>query len=120
MSDFPRWYRLEGRTPVRVFGPEEATMPGGNQIARTRVGACDVSTIFLPFDHAWDDGPLLFETIIFGGPIDGEYSMRYSDIDAAEAGHLAACAFAREQQSWLATFRRWLARIREAMRGGWR
>jgi hypothetical protein len=55
-----------------------------------------VSTVFLGIDHRWhDDGPpLLFETMIFGGPLDKKM-WRYSSWDDAEAGHAAAVRKAR-------------------------
>lgn len=57
-----------------------------------RVGEDDVdgqrvSTVFLALDHNWSGGePLLFETMIFGGPYDG-YMERYSTYEQAKAGH---------------------------------
>lgn len=59
-----------------------------------------VSTVFLGLDHRiWGEGPpLLFETIIFGGPLDPlDYAMwRYSSWDDADTGHRAAVAKARK------------------------
>lgn len=49
-----------------------------------------VSTVFLGLDHNWGRGPpLLFETLIFGGPLHDEM-WRYPTWDAAVAGHTAA------------------------------
>jgi len=47
-----------------------------------------VSTVFLGLDHNWSDEgpPLIFETLVFGGPHDGEEE-RYSTWAEAEAGH---------------------------------
>lgn len=46
-----------------------------------------VSTVFLGIDHRFGEGPpLIFETMVFGGPLDGETD-RYSTYDEAEAGH---------------------------------
>lgn len=46
-----------------------------------------ISTVFLGLDHSFGDGPpMLFETMIFGGSLDGEQE-RYSTWDEAEAGH---------------------------------
>jgi hypothetical protein len=47
-----------------------------------------VSTVTLPFDHNWggEGGPQLYETLVFGGPLDDEME-RYATPDAAEAGH---------------------------------
>lgn len=54
-----------------------------------------VSTVFLVIDHRWGAGdPLLFETLVFNGPLDGEMA-RYSTYAAAEAGHAAMVARCR-------------------------
>ncbi len=54
-----------------------------------------VSTVFLGLDHNWGEGPpILWETMIFGGPQDG-YQERYSARAAAEAGHLDAVEIAQ-------------------------
>lgn len=46
-----------------------------------------VSTVFLGLNHAFGDGPpLIFETMVFGGPMD-EYMERYSTEEEAAAGH---------------------------------
>ena len=57
-------------------------------VARTNVvPGSDVSTVFLGLDHQWGDGPpLIFETMVFGGPLDQE-TERYSTWEEAEAGH---------------------------------
>jgi hypothetical protein len=54
-----------------------------------------VSTVFLALDHAFGGGrPILWETMIFGGPHDG-YQDRYTSREAAEAGHARALALCR-------------------------
>jgi hypothetical protein len=47
-----------------------------------------VSTVFLGLNHAWlgQGPPLIFETMIFGGPEDG-YQDRYTTWDEAIKGH---------------------------------
>ncbi len=58
-------------------------------LVREQVGRVRVSTIFLGLDHNWlsDDGhPLLFETFVHGGKLDGECE-RYSTKEQAIAGH---------------------------------
>ena len=46
-----------------------------------------VSTVFLGLDHSFGDGPpLLFETLIFDGKLDGEMD-RYTTWEEAEVGH---------------------------------
>jgi hypothetical protein len=57
-----------------------------------------VSTVFLGIEHPSFLGkgpPILFETMIFGGPLN-EYQWRYSSWDDAEAGHAAAVRKARK------------------------
>lgn len=51
-----------------------------------------VSTVFLALDHNWSPHgpPILWETMVFGGPLDGE-TERYSSRDTALAGHQAMC-----------------------------
>lgn len=60
-------------------------------VALTSVGSdCSVSTVFLSLDHqvSWNGPPLLYETIIFGGLLDGQM-LRYSTLDEAQQGHAA-------------------------------
>jgi hypothetical protein len=47
-----------------------------------------VSTVFLGLDHRFfgEGPPILFETLIFGGPLDGE-GARYCSHDDALTGH---------------------------------
>jgi hypothetical protein len=59
---------------------------------------CFVSTVFLGLDHrcSFDNcPPLLFETMIFGGP-EAEYQRRYSTWDNAVIGHKAAVRLVRK------------------------
>jgi hypothetical protein len=56
-------------------------------IGRDEIGLMKVSTVFLGLNHNYGDGPpLLFETMVFGGPIDEE-TERYSTKAEALAGH---------------------------------
>ena len=47
-----------------------------------------VSTIFIGMDHRLlgDGPPIVFETLVMGGPLDGD-GQRYSSWDDAEIGH---------------------------------
>lgn len=47
-----------------------------------------ISTVFLSVDHSFDEGeePVLWETMIFGGPFD-EFQWRYYSREDAIAGH---------------------------------
>lgn len=59
------------------------------QVARTLVDDADVSTVFLVIDHGFGTSPpLIFETMVFGGPHD-QYCERYSNVDQARLGHAA-------------------------------
>jgi hypothetical protein len=65
---------------------------GNRKLARETTGNGDVSTVFLGLDHSFGGStPILFETMVFGGPLDGEQE-RYSTKAEAMAGHLAMVA----------------------------
>jgi len=70
---------------------------GDNQVvAREQVGHVRVSTVFLGLDHNWIGGePLLWETRVFGGKLDGECE-RYSTRADAVAGHALMVQRVRE------------------------
>lgn len=80
VSDSGEWGRwLEGATKAR-------------RVAETEIGQARVSTVFLGINHAWDGGPpMLFETMVFGGELDGEQE-RCSTWEQAEAQHAAMVA----------------------------
>ncbi|WP_063685502.1 hypothetical protein [Bradyrhizobium stylosanthis] len=61
------------------------------RVAETFVGSVHISTVFLGIDHRhFGDGPpLLFETMIFGGSLEG-FQNRCSTWDEAEAMHAEA------------------------------
>ena len=59
------------------------------RVARETVAGSEISTVFLGLNHQWGQGPpLLFETMVFGGPLDQEQE-RYSTWEEAETGHRA-------------------------------
>ena len=60
-------------------------------------GWVHVSTVHLPTDHNFALGgpPLIFETMVFGGPADG-YVMRYATESAALRGHRRAVRLLRD------------------------
>lgn len=63
------------------------------RVAIDRVGDVTVSTVFLQHDHNWSSSnrPVLFETMVFGGPLDEE-QWRYCTWEEAEAGHAEVLA----------------------------
>lgn len=79
-------YRLDGTTPVPCSASEVEI---GTAVGRTRISSeIFVSTSFLGLDHnfAGTGGPVLFETLVMGGPADG-YSIRYRTWAEAQLGH---------------------------------
>jgi hypothetical protein len=67
------------------------------RVANDHIGDVRVSTVFLGLDHSFGEGPpLIFETLIFGGPLDQEM-WRYSTWDEAVEGHQHAVDLVREQ-----------------------
>ena len=91
----PGKYILVGKEPVR----EDDLLKWGmwfetadRSVARTEFDGLNgayVSTVFLGLDHDWTGTrPILFETMCFGGPLDGEM-YRYSTWEEAEDGHQA-------------------------------
>lgn len=64
---------------------------GNRHVATDTIGDVRVSTVFLGLDHNFEEEgpPLVFETLIFGGPCDGGM-WRYSTWKEAEDGHRVA------------------------------
>lgn len=85
-------YILKGGAPV----PEPDTVKWAQWfeasrearvVAKTVIGAVTVSTVFLGLDHGYGNGPpVLWESMVFGGPRDGD-ERRYTSRAHAEAGH---------------------------------
>jgi hypothetical protein len=58
-------------------------------------GDVRISTVWLGLDHGWGGGPpLIFETMVFGGPMSGEMD-RYSTEAQAVEGHARMVEAAR-------------------------
>jgi len=57
-------------------------------VADETIGASRISTVFLALDHAFDGGPpVLWETMVFGGPLDQEQDRCSGSREQAEAMH---------------------------------
>lgn len=82
-----RWFEAASRSP----GPRGGTL---RHIGETEVNGVRVSTVFLGIRHGWGTRPQWFETMIFGGPLDG-LQHRYETHDEAVAGHEFVVALAR-------------------------
>ena len=102
---FGKFYRLNpDRSTSVIDGPDplmtwaRAFESEDRRVAFTQLApGVEVSTVFLGLDHEFlgDGPPLLFETMIFGGPLDGE-QWRYASYDDAMTGHQMAVSKARE------------------------
>lgn len=69
--------------------PRTLTGLAARHVEDETIGSTRISTVFLGSDHQYLDGPpLLFETMVFGGPMDGEME-RYTTLEQAEQGHKA-------------------------------
>lgn len=67
----------------------ERAFSGDRHVGLDTIDDVTVSTVFLGIDHSFGSGPpLLFETMVFGGPLDEE-QVRYSTEAEAAAGHKA-------------------------------
>lgn len=93
-----KWYKLNEDHSVEVLPdgeyPKEDSFSGPTKhIGDTIINDQRVSTVFLFFDHGLNFGtpeqpsdPVLFESMIFGGPHD-EYQRRYCTYQEALEGH---------------------------------
>lgn len=94
-----RYYILDGNgepVPVESFSEAEGSFEKDRRVALDDIAGSLVSTVFLVIDHQYDDDgpPLLFETLVFGGPLADEMD-RYSTRAEALAGHAAMVARVR-------------------------
>lgn len=117
---FPNRYILDERGEP-VFEPDLITWARWlNDGDRRRVDLTElgtrgqVSTVFLGLDHNFDadSAPVLWESMIFGGPLD-QYQTRYDSLESARVGHATLVAACRALP-WRAVFGyqvgRWIAR----------
>lgn len=97
-------YILKGGKPVResdIFkwarwfeGSDKA-----RRVALTKIGEAKVSTVFLAIDHNFMGigAPVLWETMVFGGPLSDEME-RYTSLEDAMIGHERMVARVRRAQ----------------------
>lgn len=83
------YYDRDGLPIANVTEWSELRNRAGIRVARTDVGASCVSTVWLGLDCNFTGigAPVIFETMIFGGPSD-EYQERYTTELDAMRGHL--------------------------------
>lgn len=81
--------------PVEVADVIEWSKWRAEHPADDQVGDIRVSTVFLGLDHSFRSvlggPPVLWETMVFGGPLDHEMD-RYTSKAAAQRGHAAMLA----------------------------
>ena len=83
METWARWFEATKDTRERVIAQDRDESAGADGVM--------VSTVFLGLDHQFGDGPpVLWETLVFGGSLDGEMA-RYTSRAAALAGHQVIC-----------------------------
>lgn len=90
-------YILDGHTPVAVDLMTWAkAFELSRHVASDEIDGVSVSTVFLGLDHSFGAGgpPILFETMIFGGPHD-QYQDRCATWDEAVAMHAKALAMVK-------------------------
>lgn len=71
----PMYYTLdENHNPVPSDVRTTNAFARNRTVNRTDVRGSTVSTVFLVIDHSFSNTgpPILFETMVFGGPLDGE------------------------------------------------
>ena len=68
-------------------------------IEKTEIGETLISTVFLGLNHNFFSGsyPLIFETMIFGGPHD-QSMWSYLTREQARSGHREACELVRKTE----------------------
>jgi hypothetical protein len=82
-------YILNGRIPVPCtdFIEWNKWMKSNRRVALDTIDGVEVSTVFLGIDHGFfNKEPILFETMVFGGSLDGELE-RCSTWEQAEKMH---------------------------------
>jgi hypothetical protein len=87
------YYKLVGYIPVAVedvldWANSESF---GTQVAISELGLITVSTIFIGTNVSLRNPPLVFETKILGGQLNGRSVFRYSTWEQAELGHQEIC-----------------------------
>jgi hypothetical protein len=82
LETWAAWYTPD-KMDQRIIARDRDEAPNAEDVL--------VSTVFLALDHSFGEGPpVLWETLVFGGPLDGEMD-RYTSRAAALAGHQAMC-----------------------------
>ncbi|MHC5768725.1 MAG: hypothetical protein ACYTXI_24500 [Nostoc sp.] len=91
------YYKLEGQTPVAVESFMEWSlwmMSGNTTVMVNELNDCIISTRFVGIDlnpgNNSNSQPMIFETLVIGGSLDGKKNL-YPTWDEAMQGHLKIC-----------------------------
>ena len=96
-------YILKGHTPIicrDLLQWAQWMETADRRVSKTMLGQTTVSTVFLGLDHSFGPSgttPILFETMVFGGPLSDD-QRRYTTWDEAVQGHnemVEACKHAQ-------------------------
>jgi hypothetical protein len=104
MSDLVWWIPPDQQVDIETFGEywmpyyKAQTVPFvAKSLIHTGEFMVEVSTVFLSVDHAPGDwGPVLWESMTFGGPLDHDQTRHYSP-EGASAGHVEML-----RENWIA------------------
>ena len=97
----PIQYILDGKRVVPASSLEQWARfmedTDSRRVADTSLRGCRVSTLCLGLDHRFigEGPPLVFETMVVGGPLDQD-TQHYATWQEAEHGHWAAVRAVRE------------------------
>ena len=93
------YYILKDHEIIKVSGVAEWDRWFGTAdrvVANDVIGNSNISTIFLGMDHSFNGPPpLLFETMVFGGPLEGKQD-RCATWEQAEKMHADMCERVRK------------------------
>ena len=77
---------------------ERSCETGERSVALTKLEGCDVSTVFLGLDHGFgSEIPIVWETMVFGGPLDREMWRCGGTREQAEAQHESVVALVEKE-----------------------
>lgn len=96
----PSLYYDRAGQPIGLGDWTHLHEPGYQRVAETQVNESWVSTVWIGQDMGFGMGPpIIFETMIFGGPL-GDYQHRYHDEADALVGHLVTVALVESVPLW--------------------
>lgn len=86
------YYDMQGN-PMELLTWAKLFESAERRIGQNIIGYVEVSTVWIGLDHNMSGcgPPLIFETMVFGGPHD-QWQARYATLAEAEAGHAVVVA----------------------------